>query len=120
MNTNDRESTPAVTPSPATRAALVALLRADKGVSATRRARVLAAFDAEEGAAGRPAGWGPASIAAKKNDIHLATLLGWADRGKIQSRRVGERLTLVNLEEVAAYAALHPRRPRTPPAAPAP
>lgn len=108
MKENQSENTP----SPATRVALVALLRADKGISSTHRARILAAFDAGATEAGRPAGWGPASVAAKKNDIYLATLLGWANRGKIQSRRVGERLTLVNFEEVAAYAALHPRRPR--------
>lgn len=101
-------------PASATRAALVALLRADKGISATHRARILAAFDAPDGEAGRPEGWVPASVAAKKNGIYLTTLLDWAEAGKVASRRVGDRLTLVNLEEVSAFAALHPRRTRRP------
>ena len=94
-------------PSPATRAALVALLKSDKAITATHRARILTAFDA---IGERPKGWLPISAAARNVGVTLATAMNWANAGKIQSRRVGDRLTLVDQEEVAAYASTHKRR----------
>lgn len=95
-------------PSPATRAALVALLKSDSAITATHRARILAAFDASTNE--RPKGWLPASAVAKSLSLSLSTVMLWADGGRVEARRVGDRLTLVNQEEVAAYAAAHPRR----------
>ncbi len=103
------------TPSPATRAALVALLRADPGITTTHRNRILAAFDGGEGRGRtRPHGWEPASAVAAALGIPLTTLLRWLDAGKVEGRRIGERLTLVHREEVAAYAADHPARQSKP------
>lgn len=93
-----------------TRAQLVALLRADPSISATRRARILAAFDAPEGDAGRPVGFIPASLAAKEIGVSLPTVLRWCESGAVASRRLGDRVTLVDREEIAAYASTRPRR----------
>jgi len=99
-------------PSPATRAALVAILKADKAISVTHRARILAAFDAP--VSERPAGWLPASAVARKVGVSLNAVLQWIDKGNVAARRVGDRLTLVNTEEVAAYAATRPKRGQKP------
>ncbi len=93
-----------VKPSPITRAAIAAVLQADPGVSPSLKARVLAAFDSETDTP-RLAGWVPASIAAKQAGVSLPTILRWADKGAIASRRQGERVTLVNADEVTGYAA---------------
>ena len=95
-------------PSPATRAALIALLRADKGISPPHRHRVIAAFDAGTGA--RPLGWVSATQAALKIGVAASSVLRWAEEGKIQSRHAGERFVLVDADEVAAYAAAHPQK----------
>ena len=93
-----------------TRTRLIALLRADKTISAAHRARIVAAFDDRDGE--RPAGWGAASIVAKDLDLPLESILRWADEGRIEARRLGARLTLVCPAEVARHAARHfHRRP---------
>lgn len=94
-------ATPKPTPSPATRAAIVALLRADPGVTATHRARILAAFDA---VGERPKGLQPVSVVAASLGLSLPTVMRWIEAGEVAGRREGDRLTLVNREEVAAYA----------------
>jgi excisionase family DNA binding protein len=101
-------------PSPTTRAAILALLRADPGVTAAHRARILAAFDATT--TGKPPkGWLPASEVAKATGLHLSRLLRLIDAGKVAGRREGGRLVLVNMEEVAAYADANPPRRGRPP-----
>lgn len=100
-------------PSPATRAAIVALLKADAGVSLAHRARILAAFDAPDGAP--PDGFRPASEVARTVGMNLATLLRWAERGVVAGRRVGSRLVLVREAEVKKMLAVSPpRRGRRP------
>lgn len=97
------------TPSPLTRAALLAVLKMDDTITPAHRARILAVFD-DPGASAdeRPVGWVNAAAAAQEAGVTLPRLLRWCEAGKVQSRRAGGRRTLVDPGAVKAYAASHP------------
>lgn len=108
-------------PSPATRAALLALLKTDPGISPAHRAEILAAFDRKT-APPAAADLAPVSAVARSLGLYVQTVVRWIERGVIEGHRQGERLTLVSRSEVAAYVAANPprkgRRPATPPTPP--
>jgi len=95
------------TPSPYTRDAILAVLRLDPAITPVHRAKILAAFD------GTPAASSPlvravadrsgrvkASVAAAQAGVAISTVTRWCESGEISSERIGDRITLVNLEEV--------------------
>lgn len=96
-------------PSPATRAALLALLKTDPGISPAHRAEILAAFD-RKAAPPAAADLAPVSAVARDLGLYVPTVLRWIERGVVQGHRQGERLTLVSRAEVAAYVAANPPR----------
>lgn len=103
------ETTNISQPSPATRAALLAILKTDPGISPAHRAEILAAFDRK--AAPPPAAdLAPVSAVARDLGLYVPTVLRWIERGVVQGHRQGERLTLVSRAEVAAYVAANPPR----------
>ena len=103
-----KESLPHVSAaSPATRAAVEAILNADGGMSPAHRAAVLRALDRKTGAVQKLV---PVSEMARSLGVPTATVWRWVKSGRIHGRREGARLTLVDKAEVESYVAANPPR----------
>ena len=94
--------------SPATRAAVIAVLDTDPALSSGHRARILAACDSPADPGPAPVVWLTLAQAAASLGLSYATLTRWAASGRIQTARVGGRI-MVSPEAVeAARAAAKP------------
>lgn len=104
--------------SPQTRAAVAAILDADKGLSPAHRLSILTACDNAPNAAPAPAIGAemPLQDAARILGKSLPTVLRWIDAGKLEGRQFGNRLWLVSsasVETMRAFLAA-PARPVEP------
>ena len=90
--------------SPQTRAAVAAILDADKGLSTAHRLAILTACDNAPDAAPSPLAGAemPAQDAARILGKSLPTVLRWIDAGKLEGRQFGNRLWLVSSASVEA------------------
>ena len=89
---------------PQTRAAVAAILDADKGLSTAHRLAILTACDNAPGAAPSPLVGAemPVQDAARILGKSLPTVLRWIDAGKLDGRQFGNRLWLVSSASVEA------------------
>ena len=89
---------------PQTRAAVAAILDADKGLSTAHRLAILTACDNAPGAVPGPLAGAemPANDAARILGKSLPTVLRWIDAGKLEGRQFGNRLWLVSAASVEA------------------
>lgn len=89
---------------PQTRAAVAAILDADKGLSPAHRLAILTACDNAPGAAPGPLAGAemPVQDAARILGKSLPTVLRWIDAGKLDGRQFGNRLWLVSSASVEA------------------
>lgn len=102
---------------PQTRAAVAAILDADKGLSPAHRLAILTACDNAPGAAPAPQAGAemPVQDAARILGKSLPTVLRWIDAGKLEGRQFGNRLWLVSAASVEAMReARAPARPVEP------
>ena len=93
--------------SPQTRAAVAAILDADKGLSPAHRLAILTSCDNAPGAAPAPLAGAemPVQDAARILGKSLPTVLRWIDAGKLEGRQFGNRLWLVSSASVEALRA---------------
>ena len=103
---------------PQTRAAVAAILDADKGLSPAHRLAILTACDNAPGAAPAPQAGAemPVQDAARILGKSLPTVLRWIDAGKLEGRQFGNRLWLVSSASVEAVreSLAAPVRPAVP------
>ena len=103
---------------PQTRAAVAAILDADKGLSTAHRLAILTACDNAPGAVPGPLAGAemPANDAARILGKSLPTVLRWIDAGKLEGRQFGNRLWLVSAASVETMRAslAAPARPVEP------
>ena len=103
---------------PQTRAAVAAILDADKGLSPAHRLAILSACDNAPGAAPAPLAGAemPVQDAARILGKSLPTVLRWIDAGKLEGRQFGNRLWLVSAASVETMRAslAAPARPVEP------
>ena len=101
-----------------TRAAVAAILDADKGLSTAHRLAILTACDNAPGAVPGPLAGAemPANDAARILGKSLPTVLRWIDAGKLDGRQFGNRLWLVSAASVETVRAslAAPARPVEP------
>ena len=92
---------------PQTRAAVAAILDADKGLSPAHRLAILSACDNAPGAAPGPAAGVemPLQDAARILGKSLPTLIRWIEAGRLDGRQFGNRLWLVSAASVEAMRA---------------
>ena len=104
--------------SPQTRAAVAAILDADKGLSPAHRLTILSACDNAPGAAPSPIAGAemPLQDAARILGKSLPTLLRWIEAGRLDGRQFGNRLWLVSAASVETVRAslASPARPGAP------
>ena len=95
---------PASQIAPQTRAAVAAILDADKGLSPAHRLSILTACDNAPGATPGPLAGAemPVQDAARILGKSLPTVLRWIDAGKLEGRQFGNRLWLVSSASVEA------------------
>ena len=97
------------TMSPATRAAIVAVLDTDSALSPAQRARIIAACDSiADPAPAQPQRGMSASAAAKYLGKHPATLSRWIAEGKLTGEKVAGRFLLSAASVEAMRASLSP------------
>ena len=107
--------------SPQTRAAVAAILDADKGLAPAHRLAILTACDNAPDAAPAPLAGAemPVQDAARILGKSLPTVLRWIEAGKLEGRQFGNRLWLVSAASVEAMrealaARIAPARPVAP------
>ena len=104
--------------SPQTRAAVAAILDADKGLSPAHRLAILSACDNAPGAAPAPVAGVemPLQDAARILGKSLPTLIRWIEAGRLDGRQFGNRLWLVSAASVETVRAslAAPARPVAP------
>lgn len=109
---------PASKIAPQTRAAVAAILDADKGLSPAHRLAILTACDNAPGTAPAPLAGAemPVQDAARILGKSLPTVLRWIDAGKLDGRQFGNRLWLVSAASVETMRAslAAPARPASP------
>ncbi len=101
---------------PQTRAAVAAILDADKGLSPAHRLAILTACDNAPGAAPAPLAGAemPLQDAARILGKSLPTVLRWIDAGKLEGRQFGNRLWLVSSASVETVRASLAPKPSAP------
>ena len=103
---------------PQTRAAVAAILDADKGLAPAHRLAILTACDNAPDAAPAPLAGAemPVQDAARILGKSLPTVLRWIEAGKLEGRQFGNRLWLVSAASVETVRAslAAPARPVAP------
>ena len=106
--------TPTAKMNPATRAAIVAILDTDPGLTAAHRARIMAACDSLADAPSPPVRGMSAAAVAKSLGRHPATISRWIAEGRLTGEKVEGRFLLSPESVEALRASLSSTSPSRP------